>query len=82
MDNRQIAKMAARGVLLYHAQILLVEDLDARLLAEAKCVDRYDCSEEMMLSLCQAEYRKLKGSVRGGHMSGITRKLGVRKEAK
>ena len=79
--NRQIAKMAARNVYLYSAQLGLTasprvntNDIDSRLIAEAKVTDRYTCTDTEMLALLRAEYNKVKGQSLGGHVSAAMRK--------
>lgn len=68
--NRQIANAAARGVYIYSHHSELSDDLDARLLAEAKDTDRYYCTDAEMIRMANAEYRKLRGNVLGGLIAG------------
>jgi len=71
--NRMVAKQAARGVYLYAHQGQLSEIRD-RLLAEAKEVDRFYCSDNDMMTMAEAEYRKLRGNALGGHVTAAKRK--------
>jgi hypothetical protein len=68
--NRQIANAAARGVYIYSHHPELSDNLSARLLAEANDVDRYYCTDDEMIVMANAEYRKLRGNTLGGFISG------------
>lgn len=76
MNNRSIAKLAARNVYKYAAQVgsedsLIYmnqgyDELDAQLLAEADATDKWDCSAVAMLQMLKSEYAIVKGQTLGG----------------
>ena len=70
--NRMVAKQAARGVYLYAHQHHL-SDVRDRLLAEAKEVDRFYCSDAAMMDMAEAEYKRLRGNALGGHVTASKR---------
>ena len=71
--NRAIARAAARGVYLYAAQSSL-SSLEERLVAEARATDDFSCTDEEMLRMAAAEFRKLRGQSRGGYVTAAMRK--------
>jgi len=78
--NRQISNAAARGVYIYSHHVELSDDLDARLLAEARDTDRFYCTDTEMIEMAKAEYRKLRGNTLGGLISGARNRRAARRK--
>ena len=74
MGDRQIAKAAARDLYLYKSGDSS-KKLDEQLLLAAHRTDKFKCSDEEMLKLLNAEYRKVRGQSFGGYKKAINAKF-------
>lgn len=67
--DRRIAKLAARNC--YRGK---GSPSDEDLLVEARHVDTFKCSENDMLVMLRAEYRRVCGQAKGGVVTGVRRR--------